>query len=69
MKPELPSEIADKFPPELVRIIYEFVPHYPKIHSKEPSPAFEKEMRRIQSVKLKGKNEMYLRDLDEFILH
>jgi hypothetical protein len=69
MKPELPVEIAEKFPPELVRLIYEFVPHFQKIPKKETSPALEKDLRRIQYLKLNGKNQMYLRDLDDFILN
>jgi hypothetical protein len=38
----------------------------PKI--KPLSPSFEKELTKLQSYDLRGKNEMYLRDLDDFIL-
>ena len=66
MKPELPQEIQLKFPVEIVSIINSFVPHFPK--RKDRSPALQRELERIQRSPLKGKNEMYMKHLEEFIL-
>lgn len=72
MKPQLPPEIAALFPQAIVEHIYSFVPHLkpPKIASPRitMSPALEKDLRQIQNNFLKGKSEMYLRDLEDFIL-
>lgn len=70
MKPRLPAEIELRFPPSLLHEIYKFVP---KTESKSPpsyhsSPVFQKDMKKIQNLKLKGKSEMYLRDLEDFVL-
>ena len=67
-KPELPVEIAALFPPDVLRLIYRFVPRPSKSKSTPVSPALEKDLRRIQARALGGKSEMYLRDLDDFIL-
>ena len=66
MHPILPNEIATRFPIEVVRLIYSFLPPNPK--KKGPSPSFERELKKLQSIQLKGKNQMYMRDLDDFIL-
>ena len=72
MKPELPKEIAGLFPPELVARIYEFTPHLRPKPQTSPlctySPEMERDLRRLQKNALKGKSEMYLRDLDYFVL-
>lgn len=67
MKPILPKEIADKLPPEVLQNIYAFVPHYEK--AKEPSPSLQKELARIQTITLKGKDNMYMKDLEDFLLY
>ena len=67
-KPELPVEIAALFPPDVVKLIHSFVPRPTKPKSTPPSPALERDLRRIQAQALRGKSEMYLRDLDDFIL-
>lgn len=66
MKPELPKEIQKLFPVEIIRHIRSFVPHTPK--SIPPSPSLLRELERIQRSPLRGKNEMYLRTFDDFIL-
>jgi len=66
MKPTLPPEITDKLPSNVIHIIYSFVPRYEKDNVK--SPSLERELRRIQTIELKGKNNMFMRDLDDFIL-
>lgn len=75
MKPQLPTEIQEKLPHEIVDYIMKFVPHSPKSKKGTPtmspisySPALEKDLRRIQHMTLKGKSADYLRDLEEFIL-
>ena len=72
MKPRLPDEIAELFPVEIVRIIHQYVPPTPKQSPKVAgvtlSPNMEKDLKRIQHKMLAGKNEMYLRDLDDFVL-
>jgi hypothetical protein len=70
MKPHLPPEVEALFPVAIVKHIESFVPHTPKPKKTPPtSPQLEKDLRRIQ-VKCGGgkKSEMYLRDLDDFIL-
>lgn len=64
-KPRLPKEIEYKFPVELAMIIYSFVPSTPK---KQESPSLHRELDRIQKLNLKGKNEMYLFELIDFVL-
>lgn len=55
-------------PLDLVYHIYTFLPKPVKSKKKEVSPSFEKELRKIQSVELKGKSGMYMRDLEDFLL-
>ena len=72
MKPRLPPEIVDMLPTEIVHLINTYVPHLPK--PKTPpsaftvSPNMERDLRAIQKKHLRGKNEMYLRELDGFVL-
>jgi hypothetical protein len=72
MKPRLPDEIAELFPVEIVRIIHQYVPPSPKQSPKVAgatwSPNMDKDLKRIQHKMLSGKNEMFMRDLDDFIL-
>ncbi len=67
-KPELPAEIAALFPPAIVKLIHSFVPRNPKHRSTPASPALERDLRRIQARSLRGASEMYLRDLEDFVL-
>ena len=73
MKPQLPDEIRKLFPVELVTLINSYVPHLPK-PKKSPgsicsySPEMEKDLRRIQCHVLKGKNEMFMKELEDFVL-
>jgi hypothetical protein len=68
MKPELPLEVAERFPEELVRLIMSFVPHLPKPPTPTPSPSLERELRALQQAHLYSASPLYLRDLDEFVL-
>lgn len=73
MKPHLPPHIEAILPDDIVRLINSFVPHLPK-EKKSPSypckisPNMERDLRSIQNKLLKGKDNMYLRDLDDFVL-
>jgi hypothetical protein len=73
MKPQLPREIEALLPDYIVRRIYEFVPHLPK-PKKSPafpitvSPCMERDLRLLPHKTLRGKNEMYLKELDDFVL-
>ena len=71
MKPQLPSRVEAELPDDILKRIYMFVPHFQKKkHTKvcSISPTMEKDLRLIQNSKLFGKNEMYMRDFDDFIL-
>lgn len=75
MKPELPPEIANVFPKEVLDKINSYVPHFPP--RKSPSictysPQMERDLRKLQSKlyspKMHGKNNMFLYDLEDFVL-
>jgi hypothetical protein len=72
MKPQLPPEISALLPQHVVHYIYSFVPHLK--HIKTPtsvftlSPKAQTDLRLIQHIAARGKNEMYLRDLEDFML-
>ena len=67
MRPRLPYEVEQRLPGEIVKHIYSFLP-YPRKKKVEHSPSLQRELTRIQSVELKGKSGMYMKDLDEFCL-
>lgn len=69
----MPPEIESLFPLDVIKAIYRFVPHLKAKKDKSPhsvtlSPQAERDLRLIQYSTLKGKCEMYLRGLDDFIL-
>jgi hypothetical protein len=68
MKPQLPDEIRLALPSEIVHHIYSYVPHMEKESPKTPSPSLQKELQRIQSVRLKGKSAMYMKEFEDFCL-
>ena len=69
MKPHLPPEVEALFPVAIVKHIESFVPHTPKPKKTPPvTPEMERDLRRIQAKLLKGKSQMYMRDLEDFIL-
>lgn len=69
MKPQLPEELRNKLPKELVRHIQSYVPPYEEKKSpKTPSPSLQKELIKIQSITLKGKSAMYMKELEDFCL-
>jgi hypothetical protein len=67
MKPKLPREIQQKFPIDIVCLIYSFVPPLP-VNTPYESPGLQHQLERIQKSPLRGKNEMYMKGFDDFIL-
>jgi hypothetical protein len=55
------------FPKELVFMIKTYLPREKK-KKKECSPSLQKELQRIQTVSLRGKSAMYMRDFEDFCL-
>ena len=69
-KPCLPPEIQLQFPVELVRLIHSYVPNYEKKSPKssDPSPNLQRELTKIQNMKLRGSSPTYMYNLDDFLL-
>lgn len=66
MKPDSPTlALCPLLPIELVHLIDQYVPRKKKM---KVSPSMQKQLVKIQNMKLKGKNEMYLRELEDFCL-
>lgn len=69
MKPELPIKIQEHLPEDVVWYISTFVPHFPKPKKTPPcSPSLQRELERLQCSPMRGKNEMYLWGLIDFVL-
>jgi len=67
-KPQLPKDIKYLFPVELISLIHSYVPNYEKKILKTPSPNLQKELTKIQNIKLHGKSSTYMYDLEDFCL-
>jgi hypothetical protein len=67
MNKELFAILADSLNEDVTRLIAQFV-GYPKKKKTKHSPNLQKELTKLQASPKFGTNEMYLRDLDEFIL-
>lgn len=67
-KPQLPNEIRKQLPPEIVHHIQSFVPPSPKLSSKTPSPSLQKELQKIQVLRIKGTSPMFMKELEDFCL-
>ena len=62
-----PAYVFEKIIPlDLIYVINSFLPRPPK--KKQVSPSMQKELIKIQRMGLKGKNNMYMRDLIDFCL-
>lgn len=55
-------------PLDLVYVIHSYLPKPVKPKKKEVSPSLQKELQKIQSIELKGKNAMYMKDFEDFVL-
>ena len=64
VKSRLPREIELRFPPEIVHLMYSFLPHNPK--PLPPSPQLQQELKKLQSGDKKGS--MYLKGFEDFVL-
>lgn len=62
-KPALPPEIAARFPLEILRHIYSFVPPIPK---KKATPSFQRALEALQKSPKRTAMDMY--GLDDFVL-
>jgi hypothetical protein len=60
--------LKDLLPSDVINVISLYVPKYPKKKKLDVSPSAQKELKRLQFANLKGKNDMYLRDLEDFCL-
>ena len=54
-------------PMDVVREIDKFFP-YPKKKKQSVSPSMQKELQKIQTLNLRGKTGMYMKDLIDFVL-
>ncbi len=68
MKPQLPDEIRSALPKEIIHLINSFVPPIEKQSPKTPSPSLQKELAKIQSISLRGKSAMYMKEFEDFCL-
>jgi queuine/archaeosine tRNA-ribosyltransferase len=66
MRPILPKEITNTLPVDIIMHIYSFVPHNEKEEKKEitVSHSYEKDLKAIQNINLKGINNMYMRGFE-----
>lgn len=55
------------FPEDIVIYIDKFIPYYKK-QKTTYSPSLQKELTKIQNMKLKGLNNMYMKNLYDFVL-
>ena len=68
MKPRLPREIELMLPTDIVWLISTYLENVKKVNPPYKHDTLEKELKKIQRSPLRGKNEMYMKDLDDFIL-
>jgi hypothetical protein len=55
-------------PLDLVYVIHSFIPRPIKKKREQISPSLQKALQTIQTLELKGKNGMYMKGLDDFVL-
>jgi hypothetical protein len=68
MRPRLPPDVECLFPKDVVWYIYTYVPKNKKEKKQSVSPQMEKDLKYIQSLKLRGRSAMYMKELDDFVL-
>lgn len=61
-------ELESVLPLDLIYVIHTFLPKPVKEKKKQASPSLERELRRIQSIQLRGKSPTYMRHLEDFLL-
>jgi hypothetical protein len=65
---KLPEAIEQLYPEDIIKHIYSYIPYPKKQSSPNSSPSLQKELQKIQSIKLSGKSAMYMKDLEDFLL-
>lgn len=60
--------LEPRLPLDLIYVIHSFLPRPIKKKQDEVSPSLQKALQKIQSTELKGKNAMYMKGLDDFVL-
>jgi hypothetical protein len=60
--------LRDILPDDLIYVIHTYLPRTVKKKKGLVSPSLQKELTKLQSIVLKGKIGMYMRDLDDFCL-
>ena len=68
MKPRLPREIELTLPTDIVWLISTYLENVKKVDPPYKHDTLQRELTKIQRSPLRGKNEMYMKDLDDFIL-
>uniref|UniRef100_A0A6C0CJH4 Uncharacterized protein n=1 Tax=viral metagenome TaxID=1070528 RepID=A0A6C0CJH4_9ZZZZ len=65
----LPDEVTRKYnvPDVITCLILTYLPPKP-IRKKQVSPSIQRELDKLQKIKLKGINNMYLREFSDFLL-
>jgi hypothetical protein len=64
-----PAYILEPYLPlDLIYVISSFVPYYPKKIKPQVSPSAQIQLKKLQTLTLKGKNNMYMRGLEDFCL-
>jgi hypothetical protein len=59
---------AERLPEDILRTILTYIPQPIRKTPVRLSPSAERDLRKIQKSMLRGKNDMYMRDLEEFLL-
>jgi hypothetical protein len=60
--------LSSLLPDDLIYVIDKFFPYPKKKKTLEVSPSMQKELKKIQIIKLKNKSSMYMKDLEDFCL-
>jgi hypothetical protein len=60
--------LKDILPDDLIYVINSFLPRPSKKKKQVISPSMQKELTKIQTLLLRGKNAMYMRNLEDFCL-
>lgn len=64
-----PAYVLERILPiDLVYVIHSFLPRPVKKKKESISPSMQKELTKIQHMTLKGKNGMYMKNLEDFCL-
>jgi hypothetical protein len=62
----LPQEVKDKLPDDIVNLIMTYLPKKKK--KGHISPSLQRELEKLQKLRIKGMNGMYLREFSAFVM-